>query len=394
MSQRVRVSLLFSCAAAFVILGKSSGAAHAAPPKPAPPIYYHVRYFSGPGGAQIAAVRGMNNSGVMVGEYYRDGKPSGYLYDPVVNSAQAIDLNDIVTVPAGWTIAYAADVNDYRGLLVAIEKTSQRDSSQPDYEARGLLIDMRTVPWSVIDLPDAGDGVKVCFGRAINNNGDVVATFPSNASNIWGSAGAYVYNAGLYRDTGPDAAPSILPLTLINRSSVALNNPLSGRPLQVVGTGTDGNAIRHTVGNPAPQVFSLQLNASEMSINGYGVFCGRTRLLKKGSQYVSRPFCYDPDNQSAPTMIGSESTQAMEIGRDINDAGDVILDHYLYRNSTLVKIDDCVSGPSGDFWRNSLRGATHCTQRTDNGYPVLGAAVSNSGLTRGCLLTPKTSPQP
>jgi len=73
----------------------------------------------------------------------------------------------------------------------------------------------------------------------------------------------------------------------------------------------------------------------------------------------------------------------------------VILDHYLYRNSTLVKIDDCVSGPSGDLWRTSLRGATHCTQRTANGFPILGGSMNklDPDFTWGCLLTPKTTPQ-
>lgn len=145
-----------------------------------------------------------------------------------------------------------------------------------------------------------------------------------------------------------------------------------------------------------PQVFSLQINVDSLPINGYGVFCTRARVRKtKGSQYVWRPFRFDPETQTSPTFIGSESAQAGETARDINDDGDVILDHYLYRNSTLVKIDDCVSGPSGNFWRTSLRGVSHCTQRTANEFPILGGSMNklDPDFTWGCLFTPKTTPQ-
>lgn len=397
MSRNFRCSLLFGCAAALVMLAGSPRPGQAAPPKSAPPpIYYHIQYFTGPGGNEIGGVLGMNNSGVMVGRYYANGLSSGFLYDPAINPTQAVDLNDVVDVPAGWTIAYATDVNDFGGLLVGIEKIAQRDSSQPDFEAHGLLVDMRSVPWLPIPLPDAAAGMNVCFGRHINNNGDIVATFPFDPNNIWGLAGAYLYNAGIYRDTGPDPAPTVLPLTLSERGHVALNDPIPGRPLQVAGRGADGNALRYTVGDAAPEVFALQLNAGSPALNGYGVICGRARVLKtKGNQYVWRPFRFDPETQMSPRFIGSESAQAGQIAWDINNDGDVILDHYLYRNSTLVTIDDCVSGPSGDFWRTSLRGVSHCTQRTLNGFPILGGTMNklDPDFTWGCLLTPKTTPQ-
>ena len=165
----------------------------------------------------------------------------------------------------------------------------------------------------------------------------------------------------------------------------------------MAGVAPDGNAFRYTVGDAAPQVFALQLNGDWPAINGYGLFCSRARVLKtKGSQYVSRPFRFNPETQASPTFIGSETTQAGQIAWDLNDHNDVILDDYLYRNSNIVKIDDCVSGPNGDSWRNSLRGVRHATQRTANGFPILGGSMNKltPDFTWGCLLTPQKTPQP
>jgi len=323
MSRDFRCSLLCGCAAALVILAGSPRPGQAAPPKSSPPpIYYHIQYFTGPGGNEIGDVVGMNNSGVMVGRYYPNGLSSGFLYDPAVNPTQAVDLNDLVDVPAGWTIAYATDVNDFGGLLVGIEKITQRDSSQPDFEAHGLLVDMRSVPWLTIPLPDAAAGMNVCFGRHINNNGDILATFPIDPDNIWGLAGVYLYNAGMYRDTGLDPEPTVLPLPLMNRSRAALNDPVPGRPLQVAGVGPDGNAFgtpsatrhRRSLHFRSTQII-WQLMGTASSVAGHA--CSRPREVstsgdRSGSTPRLRPHPHSSDRNrpSPPKLLGISTTMA------------------------------------------------------------------------------------
>ena len=142
------------------------------------------------------------------------------------------------------------------------------------------------------------------------------------------------------------------------------------------------------------EVFAIEMNSGKPGINGYGAFCSRARVRKtKGSQYVSRPFWYDPDLYNSPTFIGSESAQAMQIAFDINDHCDVILTDYLYRNGTLLLIDNLVTGANGDYWRTHPAGLNGGTQRTANGYPLLSGSASNeTGGSFGVLLIPQTTP--
>lgn len=392
-------TIKLSLAVAVVLILASGVATAGKPPKAAaPPIYYHIQFFTGPNGNDIASVYGMNNLGVMVGNYYINGGTSGWMYHP--GATEAIDLNEYCDVPEGFTIAYATDVNDFGFVLAGIETTVQRDRTQPGFEAHGLLIDTWKTPWEAILLPDAPSAsnavVNNSTGWRINNRGDILGTFidPADNGSPYSPARAYLYTVDLARNSNANDSPLVLPLALIARDKVAMNDPAPGLTLQIAGVAPDRSAFRYTVGSNQLRVLALEQNGA-IAINNDGVFCGRARIPKKGNQFVSRPYLFDFDTQTSPTLIGSESAQAMEIAYGINDSGDLIMDHFLYHNSNIVAIDDTVSGPNGDFYRNSLRGATQVSERTANGFPIIGASMNklSPDFTWGCLLVPQLTPQ-
>ena len=83
--------------------------------------------------------------------------------------------------PDGWY----QSINDRGAILVTSQEDTLAGTTDPDYEERGLLINTTTAdpdsgrwtatwipvvptPWNPDVMP------KTCYGRDINNNGDVV----------------------------------------------------------------------------------------------------------------------------------------------------------------------------------------------------------------------------
>ncbi len=401
-------TLVFAAAlvGATVLLDAQAWAGKLAPPPP--PIHYQINYFTAPGGGKFNAAWAMNQSGAMVGDCFSPGTYSGFLYDPALSLQQAFDLNDLVQVPKDWRIRYAYGINDRGAITAAIVKTSAATPDLPGFEIHGIVIDRREPmvngKWVPHFLPDVNPAFAFSFGRDINNNGDIVGVFDQGLFHQTYQLGAFVYNTGLYSESGlPDLAPTILPVD-VTWSTVHLNDPVPGRPLQIAGLTIDHVAFRYTVETDFLENFPALTsggNPEVESINGLGEFCGRIRVPKqKGGQYVLRPFRYNPSLQSSPTLLGSEIDQAMGIATDINDSRDVAIygagsaGQFLYHNEKgMLNLDNLVMGLASDvaYWRTSNWGACYLTERyyvdvpdDMKYYPRIG--ITNTDF--GCLLVP------
>lgn len=391
----------FSLAAATTAqAGKPGGGGGTTPP---PPVRYRVNYFAPPAGAtNFNRVSAMNESAAMVGDCYSwgtAGSHRGFLYDPLIDPQQAIDLNDLVQVPAGWLIRAGLGINDRGAIVAAIIKLSALDPAQPGYEIHGLLIDTRQPlvdgKWASIPIPDLAP--MISYSKGINNNGDIVGVFEQD-----GQIGGYVYNTGLYRESGPDPVPQVLPFALGSRYPLLLNDPVAGRTLQVVGLLTDGTVFEYTAGAAGPESFPAlsTYDVTFDSINGYGEFCGGVRVRKsKGNQTVLRPFRFDPELQSSPTLLGSETEHAGLFATDVNNSSDVVAyggsnigECLFHKSAGAFNLDSLVTGTADEvnLWLNFRSGPIYMTERVDlgsttvPGFPVLGT----TGGSIGAVLVP------
>jgi hypothetical protein len=366
------------------------------------PVRYKLNYFAPPFGAtNFNAVWAMNESGAMVGDCYTAGLAdswSGFLYDPGLNPNQAFNLNEIVQVPEGWWIRYAYGINDRGAVVAAIVKLAAPSPDIAGYEIHGIVIDRRepTVDgkWVPHSIPDINPAFT--FGREINNNGDLVGVFDQGQFGQGYQLGAFVYNTGLYRVEGADLAPTVLPVN-VSWTSVHLNDPAPGRPLQVAGRSFENLAFRYTVQTEALELFpelSIYDTPEVQAVNGIGEFCGGMRVKKsKGTQTVWRPFRFDPERQPTPTLLGNETDQAGLSGEDINNTGDVITKTgystrgYLFHTTAgTLKVDNLVTGTADEVnrWTTSTWGNSYVTERVSlgsnsPGFPVIGTANSEVG---------------
>jgi hypothetical protein len=378
-----------------------------------PPIRYQINYFTAPQSGLFGAIRAMNNAGAMVGEYYKPYTTihHGFIYDPAMSFQQAFDLNDLVQVPKDWQIRYAYGINDKGAITAAIVKTSAATPNLPGFEIHGIYIDrceaMVDGRWVPHFLP--GVNPAFSFGRDINNNGDIVGVFDQGLFYQTNQLGAFVYNTGLYRESGPDLAPTILPVD-VGWPTVHLNDPVPGRSLQIAGLTSDNTPFRYTLGDEYPATFPELCSPPGMqapsvgAINGYGEFCGRIRVPKqKGSQFVYRPFRFNPNSQVSPTLLGSESEHSGLIGWDINNTSDVAAygfgNQYLFHNAAgALNLGDLVTGTSDQLstWLGTRWGIIHLTERVavqgvTTHFPWIGTSGDSSVF--GCLLIP-VSPTP
>ncbi len=387
------------------------------PPPPPPPIHYQINYFTAPGGGSFSNFEAMNNDGVTVGTYTtttREGRgfiydPNGILYDATINPDQARDLNDlvdltgVVEVPSEWFIAGGRSVNDYGAILVTIKKVLAPNSTDPGFLMRGALVDASKAPgtngkWAAtpISVPDAvKNSVPVYFyGRHINNKGDLLGVFRGEYVDGTQTASAFIYNTGLYSG-GVASPPEILPFTIANLLAAQLNNPRNNEPSQLAGLLGDSTRtiFRYTLGDAAPEEFRELSYPSTSNvvnaINGFGEFCGRIRVPKqKGGLYIFRPFCFDPDSQTSPTLIGTEADEGGDAAWDINDSGDVVLDSSdLFHDGKLLRMVDLVVGNSDDvaYFRGVRWGGNaRLTEQDATGFPCIGTYSAYFG----CLLVP------
>jgi hypothetical protein len=211
--------------------------------------------------------------------------------------------------------------------------------------------------------------------------------------------GVFIYNTGLYSDSGAASEPEVLPFTtFVNNSAGAkLNDPSADGKLQVVGRLGDvnGTVFRYTVGDEYLEKFPEMLYPGVGTINGHGEFCGRVKFPRINPLL---PFRYNPDRNvpSSPEMLGNKTDQPNGFAYDINDSRDVVIGiggEFLYHNEKgMLKLDNLVVGSDADvvYWRMSDWTSSCLTERCyvnvlDNTkYPCIGTRTADLG----CLLIP------
>jgi hypothetical protein len=245
------------------------------------------------------------------------------------------------------------------------------------------------VPGTLDPLP------VVCYGRGINNNGDLMGIFRGHFPDGTTSASIFTYNTGLY---GTPTIPVDPLITIANTLTARLNNPRHGEPLRIAGMLGDSTS---TVFRYMPNVSVLEkfpeLSGSFQSvsqvygINGPGAFCGLIRVpAQKGKLYVERPFCFNPDSLTSPklTLIGTENDRG-KVATGINDSGDAVLGNGdLFYKGTLLHLNELVVSSDPDevaYFRDARWGSLDLTERNDTGFPCIGLGDQYFG----CLLVPE-----
>ncbi len=381
--------------------------ARAGKPAPPPPIRYQINYFTAPGDGHFGRVRAMNSSCVMVGNYHpatHTGYAYGFIYDQRANPTRAIDLNDLVQIPGEipgapvWYIDEGFSINDRGALLVSVQKILHHLTTDPEYQRRGLLIDTTVTPWTATWIPvvpplwNPDETPKICIGRQINNNGDLLGGYSDGGT----QHGAFLYNTGLYSASEPET-PTVLPFTTSSYVVSSFNDPSLYRPLQVVGRLGDANGtpFRYTPEYADLETFPELSSPAITGINDSGEFCGRISVptQKNVSKYVLRPFRFNPDLQVSPTLLGNELEHAGLIGEDINNTSDVMADGfgkmYLFHSTKgALNMDNLVIGTTEEVntWlAQYFSSDPYLTERDATGFPWIGCRCSE---TLGCLLVP------
>jgi hypothetical protein len=413
--QRIIACLTVTVAAALLFLGGNPRGVVAKPPgggggggtPPLPAVRYRIKFVALPGNAASGPlINDMNNWGQVVGWYSPDGQNrTAFLYDPVVDANQALDVNTIVAagIPDGWRVASLVGINDW---MVAVGYIAQIGSDP--MQVRPVAIDLAAANPVVDLLPDVG--VDYSYGKHINENGDIMGVYKTAD----GDSLAWGFNPGLYgdpqqrvwRDGSPldlcDETPLPLPLSG-NAQFFIMNNPVGDRPAQIFGPDTqklsDAVPFRYTLGDAAPERFpALDLVWWPGALNDSGTFCG---LLNASG--TDAPFRYNTALDQLPAL--SQQTQ------DMNESGDLIFYDVLYRDDWqqygYVKIDDLVVGTAADLQLWFATPKKGRLSQRDVGMYLMNdrAGASNSGQIAGLLnitgvthsfyvLTPEPAPAP
>jgi probable HAF family extracellular repeat protein len=326
-----------------------------------PPFTYQISFPGLPFDATSTGVHinDINNLGQVVG-WYQTGTDSrnAFLFDPFSPSA-VIDLNTLINVedlPLGYHIASAVGINDHQVIVGSLhDAEGNRLGFALDYGAAPRVLDL---------LPELSPTYN--YGRRINENGDILGVY----LDVDGLYNAYLFNPGFYdgnlgvpdlRDLrGGDGAPidmSSDPVTFLpldgSANSVELNNPLNGRPAQIGGTDSGGNAFRYTPGgSPAYESFpeiNHDLLRAVYGINDDGTFCGRALVPVVGGKgkgkTVSAPYRFNTSLEGLPI-----DTNQWINPPQINNSGDLMTGKYVYRDGrNWVHIDTLVSGTIEDL---------------------------------------------
>ena len=349
------------------------------------PIDYRIQYFTAPNSGPVASFEDMNESGAVVGNYFTDSTHvSGYLYDPLLSVSSAINLHSQYLLPAGWYITYPRSINNF-GVIVAIvwhategERAMLLNPNGTQDQATGK----RLATW----LPDLA-GSERTFPKKINDQGDILlcAYFST------GEYVPYVYSPGINGST--EYGPTELGFNVFDSMNMDMSSRLSGEPLRFAGVLPGGNeSFHYTMGGPLKR-FPMQ-TVSVFAINSHGTFCGRQAFstIGRGGKltWSSQTFRFNPSTDTAVTSLGTSGKYAL----DINDSNDVATNSKFLIHSIKGTLDlnTLVVGSSADvnYFKTGYSFESLLTQRTGNGFPVMGLKVGDLG----CILVPSVPPQP
>ncbi len=265
--------------------GGGGGGGEDPPAVELPPVRYQIQFFESPYQDASFNIRGVNNSGQVVGRIYHDvdgiATQSAFLYDSLINPTHAIDLNTIVAgIPEGWKLRNAVAINSVGDIATYLIKNNEATKI-----TQAAMIDMSATPPQLHLIPDSfilneGFSNEETHTTDMNDFGDIVSRFKRED----GTFGAYVYNFGFYDPALKTEKPIGLGLN-ITFTWLFINNPTIDRDFQIVGV-QDGTLFRDTRGG-ALETFSPILDESTgdivellsaYDINDAGEFCGTTRI--------------------------------------------------------------------------------------------------------------------
>jgi hypothetical protein len=384
--------------------GKPGGGGGDPPPTAElPDVRYRIKFIDPPSnanGTDVPWVYGINNLGQVVGVYNYNAEDGdrAFVYDPLRNPNQSLDLSEIVTagVPEGWRLKRALGINDHMVVVGNIEKIG----SDP-IQVRPIAIDLSTVDPVVDLLPDLDSVFERVSGWRINENGDILGIYRlEDGSNLYG---AWYYNPGLYGDPSQRAPRDPAPLDMrdeepedllipIQWSSITLNNPVENRPAQIAGD-LDGVAFRYTLGDAEAEWFpELDLVGVVAGLNDSGTFCGLHPGPKIRGKIKIESFRFNESLDLLPSNLVQPDT------RGINSSGDLLTISHVYRDDWgWVKIDDLLVGTDTDMqaWWSGVRAVARQNGINDRGGPSdAGQITGNISDGRIFILTPEPAPTP
>lgn len=292
--------------------GKGKDKGEDPPPPVLPSINYRIHYFGVPNSAGFKFTNDINNLGQAVGSYVDEfGQYRGYLYDPhdTENSGQAVDLNDIASVP-DYVISTARGINDLGLIVGGLKRVVNPNTIDPHrVNYRAFILNYATNPPTMEMIPETpgheGQGARA---RDVNENGDVACSF-------WredGTRGVFLYNSGVYNplDANLEGLDAVL-----RQPYVPLNNPTATRPAQIVGQLADESWFRWTPNEPLETFYYEDWRNWPRGLNDSGTFCGASWVSAKGNKGYTLPFRFntapiDPEylldaEWSSPTAINS-----------------------------------------------------------------------------------------
>lgn len=298
-----------------------------------PPVQYQITWVEVPGN-RSNFVRGINNNGVAVGHTSNEDNTIHYAFQYTVNNGM-LDLNSEIDPDSGWVLRQAFDINDSGQIVGKGEINGEEHAFRlrpAGSDGSGLPIEN-----TVDDLGKLNPTDTDSSATAINNSGDVCGYSRDES----GERHAFYYsdNSGMI-----EIAPGIA--RDINSYG------------QVVGA-TDIYAFRYEPVSGSIEYFSSpdgnMVDTSAYGINDDGQIVGATQFVapKPKNQDDIRAFRFTEG-------IGYENLGAEELtaGTHINSSGDVVVLQfyrgyiYLEEHSTLVNLDNAVTGPEAAVWTN------------------------------------------
>lgn len=349
------------------------------------PIDYRIQYFTAPNSGPVSSIEDMNESGAVVGNYFTDSTHvSGYLYDPLLSVSSAINLHSQYLLPAGWYITYPRSINNF-GVIVAIVWHATEGERAMLLNPNGTL-DQATGKRVAIWLPDLAGSVGT-YPRKINDQGDILLCAKSST----GEYVPYVYSPGINGST--EYGPTELGFNVFDSKTMNMSSRLPGEPLRFAGVLPGRNeSFHYTMGGPLLK-FSMQ-SVDVFAINSHGTFCGRQAIstIGRGGKltWSSQTFRFNPSTDTAVTSLGTSGKYAL----DINDSNDVATNSkfLIHSEKGTLDLNTLVVGSSADvnYFKTGYSFESFLTQRTGNGFPVMGLLVGDLG----CILVPSVPPQP
>ena len=393
------VALLVTGSTLFAAKGGSKGKPGGGEDPPPPPVRYQFQLIDMPDSQSDDTrvfVRDINTFGQAVGSYFVDLDGDGvtdtfgpFLYDPQFPTAQAVDLNEIVSgIPEGWSIRQSRAINVWGDICVHLQPKS---IIAPE-NVQAAMIDMSVTPPQLHIIPD-GDFTDFSIAADMNDWGDIVVCYEHGD----GTRGNYVYNFGLYGESLKTALPIDLGINanlywhtyrywaFINNEGQVLGHTLVG--------GVD-TPYRYSP-EGGVEVFPELAPHYAVSINDAGEFLGRIRVEYRGNKTKAVTYVMGSELE----LLENEPDVAGNSLVGLNNSSDVAFKHtLLHRDWGYLDYQELLdpTDPNTAFWAENVT-YSEIQQFSDRdsttGFPLLtGVMKIQDTVWSVFILTPVLAP--